>query len=200
MTRGSARFHDEGRRQGARPYITFGYHRRPSGHATGCLRLTAGRRPTWVCVGLVGPVSLSLARSLALSLSLSLSPVCLCLRLGLCRHGFSPSSSGPKRASSSDFWCQTLPLNPYKTKESVSGPQRTVLPCALPLASTGVGGLLLGLGLGLLGMLVLAFFVPNSPGPPICFGTPEVPTDVPSPTPGALREPKSVDVVEAHLN
>ena len=31
------------------------------------LRLTAGRRPTWVCVGL-GPVSLSLFLSLSLSL------------------------------------------------------------------------------------------------------------------------------------
>ena len=35
MTRWSARFDDEGRRQGARPYITFGYHRRPSGQGTG---------------------------------------------------------------------------------------------------------------------------------------------------------------------
>ena len=35
MGRGSARFGDEGRRQGARPYITFSYHRRPSGQGTG---------------------------------------------------------------------------------------------------------------------------------------------------------------------
>ena len=37
MTRGSARFGDEGRRQGGRPSIAFGYHRRPPGHATGFL-------------------------------------------------------------------------------------------------------------------------------------------------------------------
>ena len=37
VTRGCPRFGNEGRRQGARPYKTFGYHRRPSGHATGVL-------------------------------------------------------------------------------------------------------------------------------------------------------------------
>ena len=35
VTRESARFGTEGRRQGARPSITFGYHRRPSGQGTG---------------------------------------------------------------------------------------------------------------------------------------------------------------------
>ena len=37
VTTGSARFGPAGRRQGGRPSITFGYRRRPSGHATGFL-------------------------------------------------------------------------------------------------------------------------------------------------------------------
>ena len=61
----------EGRRQGARASITFGYHRRPPARTRASwpapgfkgLRLTAGRRPTWVCgayvtpmLALVGPI------------------------------------------------------------------------------------------------------------------------------------------------